>query len=435
MTTRPATRLTMDLEYTGDLWAESVLRRILDDEVRARRSGRCAKSSCRRPGAEPAVAPALERQVEAEAGAEVAVVEDVADRPGGVHPAVAQQQDVRHARRDVVDVVRDEHERRRRRVRRRGRPGRPTSCSRPARSSRADGSSSRTSAGSVHQRPGQQDPLALARRQRAERAWRRTARHPSVRGSASARSSSAGVYRCHHGSRAAWRAVRTTSSDGQVLPQLIGEGGGGIADPPAQFADIDTPESLPEHVDGARASGGRTAPATRSSVVLPLPLGPSTSQRSPGRTRNEMSSSISVVPRRTLTWSDLECWAGRHRATGSTRQGSDTRSSRDRHIAVWCPPVTRGRALLVRGVDRPRSRSWCRAPVGAIPGPDEEAAEQAAAEIQAAQDRGQRGGRRVLRGPVRVRAAGRRGASRWRPSRPSCSGRSTRWRRRSRPSP
>lgn len=25
--------LTMDLEYTGDLWAESVLRRILDDEV------------------------------------------------------------------------------------------------------------------------------------------------------------------------------------------------------------------------------------------------------------------------------------------------------------------------------------------------------------------------------------------------------------------
>ena len=27
------TLLTMDLEYTGDLWAESVLRRILDDEV------------------------------------------------------------------------------------------------------------------------------------------------------------------------------------------------------------------------------------------------------------------------------------------------------------------------------------------------------------------------------------------------------------------
>lgn len=28
------TRLTMDLEYTGDLWGESVLRRVLDDEVR-----------------------------------------------------------------------------------------------------------------------------------------------------------------------------------------------------------------------------------------------------------------------------------------------------------------------------------------------------------------------------------------------------------------
>ena len=33
------TLLTMDLEYTGDLWAESVLRRILDDEVAPRRAG------------------------------------------------------------------------------------------------------------------------------------------------------------------------------------------------------------------------------------------------------------------------------------------------------------------------------------------------------------------------------------------------------------
>ena len=28
------TSLTMDLEYTGDLWGDSVLSRILDDEVR-----------------------------------------------------------------------------------------------------------------------------------------------------------------------------------------------------------------------------------------------------------------------------------------------------------------------------------------------------------------------------------------------------------------
>ena len=68
-----------------------------------------------------------------------------------------------------------------------------TSCSRPPRSRRGGRLVEQDHRRVVHQRPGQQHALALARRQRAERPRRRTRRRPCGRGSRPRRSSSAAV--------------------------------------------------------------------------------------------------------------------------------------------------------------------------------------------------------------------------------------------------
>ena len=80
--------------------------------------------------------------------------------PEAMDPPVAQEQGVRHARRDVIHVVRDEHERRRRRVR--GEIGER----RDELFSTGEIESGRRlveqhQGGIRHQRPSQQDPLAL----------------------------------------------------------------------------------------------------------------------------------------------------------------------------------------------------------------------------------------------------------------------------------
>ena len=72
---------------------------------------------------EESSAPAFEGDLHVEALRERVGREDVVDRSDPLHPAVAQQQHMVEARRDLVDVMGDEHGCRRRRIRRQ--PGEP----------------------------------------------------------------------------------------------------------------------------------------------------------------------------------------------------------------------------------------------------------------------------------------------------------------------
>ena len=71
----------------------------------------------------------------------------------------------------------------------------------------------------------------------------------------------------------------------QRRPQLIGQRRAGQPDPRPELADVDAAEPLAEHVDRARRRDAGSSDAMRSSVVLPEPLRPSTTQRSPGAHR------------------------------------------------------------------------------------------------------------------------------------------------------
>ena len=103
------------LTYSGKLWAERA-GAVLDDEI-AR--GKAALTWRRRRRAHALNRPPRRRSsvsAEAEALAQPVGVEHVVDRSGGEDLAVAAAAGRASCRRDVVDVVGDEHERRRGRI-------------------------------------------------------------------------------------------------------------------------------------------------------------------------------------------------------------------------------------------------------------------------------------------------------------------------------
>ena len=306
---RPAPCSTMDLEYTGDLWAESVLRRILDDEVARGRATRCARSSGRRPGAEPAVGPALELQRRGRSSA----LRSSASRTSSIGPE-AQHPSRRAAAATWVMPG-----------------GMSSTWWVTSTSGGAVGSAARSaerrdellSTGEVesgrrlveqhegrvvHQRPGQQDPLALARRQRAERS--RSAKppdpHPLEAGQrplvvgrrvpVPPRLEGGVAGRPHDVERAQRRA------------QLVGEGGRGVADAPPQTRGR-------RHARGARRARRRCptrvvvqrgdAQQRRLAAAVGAEQQPALAGLDAQR---DVARSARSPPRRTLTWSISSTW-------------------------------------------------------------------------------------------------------------------------------
>ena len=165
--------------------------------------------------------------------------------PGGDHAALAQQQGVGEARRDLLDVVGDQHGRRRDRVERRAPDSVETRSSRPPRSRPAAGSSSSSSSGSVI------SARAIWTRLRSP-----SDRVPKVR--SSRRSAPTSASSCVGPvvvevvvllAPAADHAVRRGDDD--VVDQLVardplGQRGAGEADPRAQLEHVDGAEHLAE---------------------------------------------------------------------------------------------------------------------------------------------------------------------------------------------
>ena len=232
----------------------------------------------------------------------------------------------------------------------------------------------------VHQRAGQQHPLALARRQRFERSFGEAAdAHPL---------------------EARPRPIVVVG--GVAVPPRFqrGEAGGadGVEDAERRVAaDRRGPPRRSRRAGAARArrsaravrraprrcptSGGRRGRRPAAARSCRCRWRPRISQRSPSPTENEMSSRMRVVPRRITMWS-------RSRASTVSFQ------QRDRPMIVIepqhrlaCPPVTRGRtsAAVRRGPAHRSSTPLLGGAAGAET--DDDAAKRAAEEIQAARDR------------------------------------------------
>ena len=249
---------------------------------RCGRSARSLRSRRRRPGG-PAASVTLDdqRQVERPPTGSRRSARSRAGRRR--RPALAQQQHVGEAGRDLLDVVRDQHERRRVRCRRRARPAaRPGPRGRRGRGPAA-GSSSSISSGSVI------SARAICTRLRSP-----SLRVPNVRSArcADAERRRAGRRRGPgRGRRTCSRQRPTTPYDGGEHDvahplagrQPVGDRRARQADPRPQLEDVDRAEPLAEHVRRRPSSGASGPAAICSSVVLPAPFGPRTTQRSPSR--------------------------------------------------------------------------------------------------------------------------------------------------------
>ena len=236
-------------------------------------------ASARRPGAEATVGSALERQRHVEArrsaprpvsassigpcatarpsrSSSACVVPAGSRRRGGSPSRTAGCRDRRRARRARRRAAHGHRGRARRTVRRAGSPpGRSSACGRAARAAARRSTACRSSA-------------------------RRDGRHPSGRGRTRARSASSSVYRCHHGSSAAYLAVCTTSIAVERRAELgcqrgrrSSRHGGAARGRRCGRAVSPSTRTLPD-------DGCSYIAAIRSSVVLPLPLAPSTTHRS-----------------------------------------------------------------------------------------------------------------------------------------------------------
>ena len=134
-------------------------------------------------------------------------------------------------------------------------------------------------------------------------------------------------------------------------------------------APASTGRPASEHAGRGRAGSSR--PSTRSSVDLPLPLGPMTASTSPAATSSAGTSSASAPRTSSADVAQREDGASRHEAArGSSRGGSRTpsggrgrsRGSRRRGAA----PRPRGRSRPARARRARRAgcagSTWCRSP-------------------------------------------------------------------------
>ena len=223
----------------------------------------------------------LQRQWHPEALAEVgSEVNVLSIGPAATTSPVAEHHHVGHARRDLVEVVGHQHQRRERRVDGQLAQG-WTSCSRPPRSRRALGSSSSTMPGSFISVRASSTRCCSPDEAVASGSIGEPGRHPSGRGRRAPgprrrRRSGATTVRA----RRTWRSSRRRGSAARVgagrpAPPTCSRCGGAV---PARRCD-----------PAARRARGPSPPdgcsyiaAMRSSVVLPEPLAPSTTQRWPG---------------------------------------------------------------------------------------------------------------------------------------------------------
>ena len=288
-TSTAAPRWTTDLTYTGRLWGSA---RCSGSSTRRSARGKAAlrSSSAPSPRTEPAARAALEGRARARSTRSGRGVEDVVDRPAAQHPPARSSRAWVVRRRDVVDVVGDDHRRRATRDRRRGRRGRGRA--------------------------------ARARRGRGGPTARRAARPPG-RSSASGRAAPVGARPTTASRTSARRTGRRPSARGSPGPLVVGRRvavpprleGGEAGGAHRRRAHATTgaagrrgrPRRSPTRRRSSRTSvrpsrspststtpdvGWSYSAATRSSDVLPLPLGPSTSHRSPSPTANDTSSRI-----------------------------------------------------------------------------------------------------------------------------------------------
>ena len=241
------TLLTMDLEYTGELWGDSLLQPLLDEEVR--RGKRALQEVVSAGTAEAATAP-LELQRQSEAVAQRLGVEHLLDRSRGEDAPRLEQRHVGHRHRDVLDVVADQDERQRVR----------------AAGDAVEGGDELLPPGEVQagrrlveqqdrrvvgQRSGQQHPLTLTGREGSERpVGERRHAHPfecPERGLVVG-----GVVPVPPGFEGGESSRAHHVDRRQLRAQAVDEGGREEPDPPAKSADVDPPEALAEHLDRAR---------------------------------------------------------------------------------------------------------------------------------------------------------------------------------------
>ena len=111
-------------------------------------------------------------------------------------------------------------------------------------------------------------------------------------------------------------------------------------DPPAELAHVDPAEALAQDLDRAPGRPQARRPTTRSRVVLPEPLGPSSAHRSPGPTVQVMSSSR-ATPSRTTATPSRRTAGGTAPVTLSSVELSYVEAERGRH--GWLPLGDLGR--------------------------------------------------------------------------------------------
>ena len=147
------------------------------------------------------------------------------------------------------------------------------------------------------QRPGDHHPLALAARQRAERPVERTRRGRAARAPASPPRGRAGPPTPAGRGAGCARAARSRPRSCRPAP-------------PAPAGTSATSRARSRRRSSADRRGRRSRPGlrrppdpatTRSSVVLPLPFGPTTLTQSPGSTVRSRWSRIDRPPSRTVT--------------------------------------------------------------------------------------------------------------------------------------
>ncbi len=305
----------MHLAYDGTLWTGGVLERVLDDEVRRARvkprascsSPRLKRPSARRSSVErhaEALAERLARQRLGRAGPGRRAARRWSSSACVVPGGISSTWWVTSTNGGLAGLRRQLGERR-------------DELLAPAEVEPGGRLVEQDHARIVHQRAGQQHALAFAGRQRRRAAGRRARPTPMRARQSTARSRSASVYRCHHGSSAAYLAVITTSTAVSARPQLGRQRRPSCSRPVRRSTRTSVRPSVSPSTRTVPCDGCSYTAAIRSSVDLPLPLAPSTTQRS-RRADVEASRRRGSACRRART----RC--GRAPATGAVRRTSRT---------------------------------------------------------------------------------------------------------------